>query len=332
MRGAPWSIVPCHSTDTRRVVTMASRVFWKRVAAVAVVAGLAALAVRSRASNISRFKALNKARRPVDKDGIVIGAGPIRLEGSPTHAALLIHGFGDTPQSMRPLAEALHRAGWSVEVMLLPGHARLLEEYSQANALDWLHSVRLKYVEMCDRYETVVVCGISMGAALATILAAENEEIPALVLLAPYLAMPRPVYWQMLLGNLFAYPIPYHSNTGSERSIHDAEARLETLGIGIVTTKLLGELRRVAARARRALPQVRARVLYLQSREDNRLTERDAIRQFARLGSSQKQQRWLTGCGHIITVDYCKDEVARQVIEWFAPLLEPAVQHHTLEN
>lgn len=309
-------------------MAMASRTYWKVAAVAVAVVGLAALAVRSRASNISRFRESNRTRRPVDANGIVIGAGPIDLEGSPTHAALLIHGFGDTPQSMRYLAVALNRAGWSVHVMLLPGHGRPLDDFAVSNAYDWLHSVRMKYVEMCDRYETVVLCGISMGAALASIVAAENPEIPAVVLLAPYFVMPRPVYTQMLLGNLFAFPIPYHSNTGSVRSIHDAAARLETRGTGIVTTKLLGELRRIAQRARKALPGVRSRALYLQSREDNRLDAHHAVHQFARLGSEQKEQRWLSGCGHIITVDYCKDEVARQVIEWFAPELEPALQHH----
>ncbi len=311
---------------------MASRTFWKGTAAAVIVVGLAALAVRARRRNISRFRESNSRLRPVDEHGLVQGAGPIQLDGSSPHAALLIHGFGDTPQSMRYLAEALHRAGWSVQVMLLPGHGRPLDEYARANAYDWLQAVRLKYVEMRDRYETVVVCGISMGAALATILAAENAEIPAVVLLAPYLVMPRPVYAQMLLGNLFAFPIPYHANTGSERSIHDANARKDTRGTGVVTTRLLGELRRVARRARRALPQVHARVLYLQSREDNRLNPDDALVQFARIGSRDKQQRWLTGCGHIITADYCRDEVARQVIEWFAPALQSTSHNHSLKS
>lgn len=78
-------------------------------------------------------------------------------------------------------------------------------------------------------------------------------------------------------------------------------------------------LREVARQAQAALPALRARVLYLQSREDNRLREEDALAQFPRIGSAVKEQRWLTGCGHIITVDYRKDEVARQVVEWFAP-------------
>lgn len=301
-------------------------------AALAALVVLVIVAVRARAQNITKFTASNTARRPVGSDGIVIGAGPIQLNGNPNCAALLIHGFGDTPQSMRVLAEALHCAGWTVHVMLLPGHGRPLAEYAKSTADDWAQAARAKFDEMRGMHETVVVCGISMGAALATLLAADYPDVPAVALLAPYLAMPGRVYAQMLLGNLVAFPIPYHANSGSDRSIHDANARTQTLGTGVVSTRLLGQLRIVSLRAQRVLPLVHTRVLYLQSREDNRLNAQDAIEQFARLGSKEKQQRWLTGCGHIITVDYCREEVARQVIEWFAPELEPALQHHTSET
>ncbi|MBC8088888.1 MAG: alpha/beta fold hydrolase [Phycisphaerae bacterium] len=301
-------------------------------AALAALVVLAIAAARARVQNIAKFTLLNTTRRPVGSDGIVVGAGPINMDGNPRCAALLIHGFGDTPQSMRVLAESLHRAGWTVHVMLLPGHGRPLAEYAKSTAAEWEHAVRSKFDELRRSHQTIVLCGISMGAALATLLAADHPDIPALVLLAPYLAMPRRVYGQMLLGNLLAFPIPFHANSGGDQSIHDATARAQTRGTGVVSTRLLGQLRTVSLHAQRALPAVKTRVLYLQSREDNRLDAQDAIEQFARLGSKEKQQRWLSGCGHIITVDYCRDEVARQVIEWFAPALEPALQHHISET
>lgn len=318
MRGASSSTAQCRSTDFSLVMASSSYRVLKKALPVAL-AALGVWAIRSRAKNQQAFTESNRMRRPVDKDGVVIGAGAVDLEGDPDRAALLVHGFGDTPQSMRYLADALNRAGWTVHVLRLPGHGAPLAEYATATAEDWLDAVRAKYQDMRDRHETVVVCGISMGGALATILAADNPEIPALVLLAPYYVMPRNVFMQMVVGSLVAFPIPYHTNTGSDLSIHDPDARAQTLGIGIVSTRLLGQLRRVAAWARAAVPEVRTPVLYLQSREDNRLLEVDAVEQFARLGSHEKQQRWLSGCGHIITVDYCRDEVARQVIEWFAP-------------
>ncbi|MEP6832178.1 MAG: alpha/beta fold hydrolase [Gemmatimonas sp.] len=278
-----------------------------------------ALVVRTRVGVIKKFEAAFAARRPLGPTGIVMGAEPVLLRGSETHAVLLIHGFGDTPQSVRPLADALNAAGWTVKVVLLPGHGRPLREYAAARAADWVTHAQLSYRELRVTYENVVVCGISMGAALSTILAAEHAEIPAVALLAPYLVMSRNMQIRSVLARLLEFVIPYHANTGGDRSIHDDVARARTLGTGVVTGGSLMALREISMRAQHALPAIRTRVLYLQSREDNRLSESDAITQFARIGSAIKEQRWLTGCGHIITVDYCKGEVARQVVAWFAP-------------
>jgi carboxylesterase len=276
-------------------------------------------AASARSRVIRHFERDASARRPVGADGIVIGAEGFTLEGSATHAVLLLHGFGDTPQSVRPLAVTLQAAGWTVRAELLAGHGRPLREYAKVRERDWVDGVSAAYTRLCSQYQTVVVCGLSMGAALAVILAEAHPEIPSLALLAPYLVMPRDMHVKTDLARLLNYIYPYHANTGGETSIHDPIARAETLGVGVVTAPLLSELRAVALHAQRALPSLRARTLYLQSREDNRINADDAVRQFARLGSPIKEQRWLTGCGHIITVDYCKDEVARQVVEWFAP-------------
>ena len=285
-----------------------------------VVAVMAAFVIaRIRARNIRVFESHNAKKRPAGANGVVIGAEPVFLTGKASHAVLLIHGFGDTPQSVRPLADALHKAGWTVSAILTPGHGRPLREYAAADASDWIKHVEQSYRALKAQYATVVVCGISMGAALASILAAEHPEIPAVVLLAPYLVMSREMQIKTLMARLLSFVVPYHENVGGDRSIHDSDARGRTLGTGVVTGRSLNALRMVANRAQQAIPRIQARVLYVQSREDNRIDANDAIRQFGRLTTSVKEQRWLTGCGHIITVDYCKDDVARQVIEWFAP-------------
>ena len=280
---------------------------------------VAALVMRTRARVIRNFETSFAVRRPVGANGIVIGAEPVSLRGSDSHAVLLIHGFGDTPQSVRPLADALNAAGWTVNAVLLPGHGRSLRAYAAAGASEWIAHAQSSYRELRTTHKTVVVCGISMGAALSTILAAEHSEIPAVALLAPYLVMNRNMQIRSALARLAEFVIPYHVNTGGELSIRDDAARARTVGTGVVTGRSLMALREISMRAQHALASLQSRVLYLQSREDNRLSQTDAVEQFARIGSARKEQRWLTGCGHIITVDYCKDEVAGQVVEWFAP-------------
>ena len=62
-----------------------------------------------------------------------------------------------------------------------------------------------------------------MGGALAVQLAAEQPELPALVLLAPYLAMPRSVSLAADLAPLWGFAVPYvrSLDPGARRSIND---------------------------------------------------------------------------------------------------------------
>ncbi len=228
-----------------------------------------------------------------------------------------MHGFNDTPQSVAPLARVLHAAGWTVVAPLLPGHGRSLPVMAaESRAEAWLECARAEYAALRATHGTVALCGLSMGGALCTLLAAEHPEVPALVLLAPYLGMSWMWQAKLLLAWGAMLFTPYLRGSGGERSIHDPEARSRALGPGVNTAQTLTGLRTIALAAESVLSAVRQPVLYLQSREDNRVTSADAERHFAMLGAAVREQRWLTGCGHIITADYCRDEVARQVIAW----------------
>jgi carboxylesterase len=165
-----------------------------------------------------------------------------------------------------------------------------------------------------------------MGGALATLLAAERpERLSTLVLLAPYLEAPRAVRVLARCAPVANALVPY-LRAEDPRSVHDPEARARVRSHGVVTPRLVRELVALADSARAALPAVRTPTLYVQSREDNRLAPAAAERAFARLGAPVKRLEWLTGCGHVITVDYCWTRVAELVGEWVVraePLTSP---------
>ena len=264
------------------------------------------------------YEQAHARRLTLGADGVVVGAEAIHLQQPGNRAVLLIHGFNDTPQSMKYLAMALHRAGWTVSVPRLPGHGvglRVMARESRARL--WTAAVAAAYAELRATHTTVMVCGQSMGAALAVLLAESHPEIPALALLAPFVGMQTSMRLKISISRLLRFAWSYAMSSGGERSLHDPAAMKEALGARVVTADSMSELRSVALAAEAVLPRITIPTLYLQSREDNRITARDAERHFAMLGSAEKVQRWFTGCGHIISADYCKDDVARQVIEWF---------------
>ena len=273
-----------------------------------------------------RRERLSERMLPRGDDGIIRGAEPVALDGGGRGAVLLLHGFGDTPQAVRDLAAALAERGWSARAPLLPGHGRSLADFARSRASHWIAHARRELEALRERHEEVHLVGLSMGGAIAAILAAEDAAAGraprSLSLLAPYIDMPRPVRRLARCHRLFTPFVPYAAGR-SERSIHDPEAAARTLGYGALTPRLLRELLRVVDRAHDALPRVTSPTLWVQSIHDNRLAPQSARVGFDRVGAAEKRMEWLDGCGHVITVDYEHLRVTGLVADWLAAHSRP---------
>ena len=260
--------------------------------------------------------------RPLGPGGIIAGAESIDLPSSRGTAVLLLHGGGDTPQALYGLARHLHARGFAVRVPLLPSHGRDLSALKGASAEEWAAAVRREFDDLRSSHEHVAVVGLSMGGALALALAAERPEIEALVLLAPYVEMPPLVNRLARTSRLWGWLFPYFSTRGA-RSIHDREAAKQALGHGILTPAALRAIAQVVNAADAALPKVTAPTLIIQSREDNRIPPEIAERGFARLGAQIKRFVWITGAGHVITVDHGYQRVFELTTQWIERYQNP---------
>lgn len=258
---------------------------------------------------------------PLDADGIIIGAEPYTLTGTRPGAVLLLHGYNDSPQSMRLMADALHSRGWTVRVPLLPGHGRRLQDWAQARATDWENAARAELAALQSTHTDVAVGGLSMGGALAFILAAEQPSVRAVLGFAPYLHASAPVELLHLIAPVAALGAKYLPGGGS-RSVHDPAASAAMIAYRASTTRLVVELEKIVVLARQRLPQVRQPVLVVQSREDNRIPAASAAEAFGRVGSSDKTLHWTTGNGHVVTVDYGHTEIEQFVADWLESKME----------
>jgi len=70
------------------------------------------------------------------------------------------------------------------------------------------------------------------------------------------------------------------------------------------------------SRARKALPEVTAPTLIVQSREDPRISPEIAESALQSLGAREKRLVWTEGAGHIITVDFGRERVFTEVENW----------------
>lgn len=264
------------------------------------------------------------ARLPLGPDGVVRGAEPMALDADDggDRGALVLHGFGDTPESVATVARGLHARGWTVRAPLLAGHGRPLRAFAASGAEEWLASARAAYDDLRARRARVTIVAQSMGGALAAVLAAEaGGRLPALVLLAPYLDVPADVRWGARLAPLLALGVPYLSSDGGARSMHDPAARAASLGPKVVTPRLVRELARVVAWGYEALASVAAPTLVVASRQDNRIGPAAMTAAAARIGedvpgAAPAELVWLEGCGHVIAADYEREAVARHAGDW----------------
>jgi carboxylesterase len=258
---------------------------------------------------------MDETRSGADAAPILRGAQTIDLQEEGSPGVLLLHGFGDTPQTLALLARRLHKSGYSLYAPLLPGHGRDMAAFEKSRAGDWIDAAKSAFVHMRARHDSVSVVGLSMGGALSVLIAAELDDIPALVLIAPYVGMPRLLRAAAathLLWGRFAGEI----NGRSPRSIRDPIEREKNLAYGAVTARALHELSRVVRLARKALPSVKAPTLIIQSREDPRIAPDVAEFALESLGTMDKKLVWTEGAGHIITVDFGRERVFSEVETW----------------
>ena len=232
-------------------------------------------------------------------------------------AVLLVHGAGDTPQTLRALGEFLHVQGFAVAAPLLPGHGTRVREFRRVTSAAWRAAVLAAYDDLAVGRPWTGLVGLSMGGALAALTAAERPALRALVLIAPYLEIPRGLRLTAALARVIGVAAPYVPSQ-DVRSVRDPEAAARGLAYGVFTPAAVRALRATADAASAALARVRTPTLVIQSRQDNRVVPGVAVRAVARLGADDKRLEWVSEGGHVITVDYGKERVFALTGDWLS--------------
>ncbi|HEY5219494.1 MAG TPA: alpha/beta fold hydrolase, partial [Gemmatimonadaceae bacterium] len=246
---------------------------------------------------------------------VLLGAAGFTLARPSAPAALLLHGAGDTPQTLRDLGEYLHARGFAVTAPLLPSHGRSVRAFRNVSSQAWQAAAVAAYDDLRAQHSWVGVVGLSMGGALAAITVAERPDTPALVLLAPYLGLPRGLRLAAVMSRIANLFSPYFPS-GDPRSVHDPIAAARGLTYSVFTPAAMRALRDTTGAGLAALPHVRTPTLIVQSREDNRIAPEVAKRVLRLLASPDKCLEWTSEGGHVITVDYGKDRVFSLTADW----------------
>ena len=131
---------------------------------------------------------------------VLPGAEPLSHVGTNGCGVVVLHGFTGNPSSMRGVAQAFVRAGYTVEMPRLPGHGTTVADMMTTSWTDWSACASEVYAELATRVSKVVVVGLSMGGTLTAFLAAHNPEIVGIVTINGALEPMNPDFRAMVAG------------------------------------------------------------------------------------------------------------------------------------
>jgi carboxylesterase len=141
---------------------------------------------------------------------------PFSADGSGANARIgivLSHGFTGTPGSMRPWAEHLAAAGYSVRLPLLPGHGSDWRAANKSSWPQWYAAIEAAYAQLDERCDEVFAFGLSMGGTLVTRLAEQHSDVAGLVLVNPSFGTDRK---DAKLARYIAWAVPSRPSIGGD--------------------------------------------------------------------------------------------------------------------
>ncbi len=229
---------------------------------------------------------------------------------------LLIHGFTGTPREMRGLGEYLAGKGFSVLGLRLAGHATRPEDMIRSNWTDWAACVEDGYHLLRGISRRVYLIGLSMGGALSLLMSTCLDVNGVVAMSTPYRL---PHDWRLnyteWLSKIWSY-LPKNDGTAGA-GWFDARAGAEHVSYPMNPVRSIGELNKLLAAMRAALPQVRVPVLLIHSADDRYVLPENMGHLYGELvNAPDKAQRLVTGSGHIVTRDAARQQVFEATLDF----------------
>lgn len=229
-------------------------------------------------------------------------------------AVVCVHGHGAMPYEVQPVAEALHAAGFRVEVPRVAGHgiapARFgMRVFRGTTWSQWVESVRCPVRRLRLDHARVYLYGQSMGGAIALYLGSE-QLADGIAVTGAALRLP---WYLELLGPLFRVvdvvirePAPKHPGPFNPRY----EGLSSRSGY---------QLTRLAKAARKWLHRVHCPVLACHSHGDRAIPPKVPALIQAR-ARGPVTVAWFDRSGHLLPLDVEADAVCQRIVAFFTRL------------
>lgn len=247
---------------------------------------------------------------------VMPGCEPLSVRGS-AQGVLVIHGFTGNPQSMRPLANVIADQGYSVEMILLPGHGTALEDMIPTRWENYRDAVQSAFDELSARCDAVAVVGLSMGGGLSVWLGENNSDVRALVLINPWVKTLAP---ELVEGGLqlVAAGMEFIEGVGSDIK-RDGSIEAAYPGTPLLAAKSVSD---ALVDVEANLSKITVPTLLLSSREDHTVLPENG--DVVAAGVSGPLERiFLENSYHVATLDNDADVIESATVEFLSRIFNP---------
>jgi carboxylesterase len=251
-------------------------------------------------------------------DGVIVGADSFELEGGNETCWIIIHGYTDSPDSMREISERVNlEFGDYVFAPRLLGHAEVPSRLLDYNLEDWYTQVSGDFERLEERCSNVNVLGFSFGGALSLRLA-EEKKVKNVYLIAPYL---KPVYmWYLVFSpavylDWFADSFVYFKK-GKVAKINSPEGLKTHIAYWSFAFEPVKYSREFLEILRRDVVKVDEPILILHSRGDSVANYKNSEEIYERVFSEVKKIVLFEDSDHVILADYDRLEVIDEVLSF----------------
>ena len=234
-------------------------------------------------------------------------AAPFALHPDRDDIVLLLHGWTGSPSHLRLIADDLVAAGFGVTAPLLPGHGTTIEDMLHVGWRDWLRAAAEAADDVLATGARLHVGGLSMGGLIAILLATAFEPASLTTINTPI----RTFEWRIRFSGLVK---------GSPRVIDEPEperppgfASGYDWGYPDTPVGAVADLYVLMRAARRALPQVAAPTLVIQSHADQTVRPASGKIIYDGVGAAVRRMVWLQDSSHVATLDVERHEVAAEM-------------------
>ena len=244
------------------------------------------------------------------------------------HAVLMLHVLSGSPLEMRRTGEVLNKAGFTVFIPNIEGFA-----YGDGATpwQDWITKTRVYVQTLQPRFSTLSLVGLSMGATLALVVAAQEKMTGGLVLLAPAMGYDGwAIPWYRIFLDIAKY-LPFRQfyrygesepfgikNEKIRARIKKAFEEKEVSEVGGATISLEHVIQGdyLTAEARRLAHQVSCPTLIIHAIDDETIHPRHADWLYRNISAADKEILFLGDSYHMITIDNERQMVFNETEEF----------------